>query len=333
MRNKLFITASSAALLLGAGLITPAAAQSTGVWITFEGGYSFFSTNGNANNPAIQCIGCGDTVDITGPGYPVNYFDSDFDDPGAHGSVSIGFQDGMMDHVLSTSFGTFSSESLNVTPTDYNSVGTPYGSCSTSTILCDSKDNALFFNVDWERGHSNTAQNTDAEYRFFYGLRTEYFRWERDANQLLSSSNSFAGSEISEFFGIGPRVGGSAIVPLDIDNAAVPTSFFVEGSGGVLLGNLTNDISPDSYEEFVAVPFVEAEAGFKLDLGGGKSLQFGYQGSGKFGIIAAGGVCTNDYADTTRGITTFHGTQPCGGVGRSDAFAHGMFVRLTIPLS
>jgi hypothetical protein len=249
-----------------------------------------------------------------------------YNDLGGNNDIAFGLSGGM-----------FETDTHYFSPADESdaTIGTPYGildSGSSSNIAGGTnQDEAEFLTGDFEYAWRDQAGSTST--RIFIGARAEVLNWKRTAIQDLTSSDTYAGREESEFFGIGPRIGGSFETPFGANQ-----NFGLVGalSGGVMFGDLDQSFHLDSsssafgdisdYSKTVVVPFVDAEIGVAAQVAPGVALQLGYQAGFTSGILRTATVCTDDGADDIKPYG-----DSCSD-SKSDVFTHGAVIKLTAAL-
>lgn len=292
--------------------------------LSITGGYTWGVPGDAANVFAIQCFGCSDTRFISSRA-SVDERESNLSN--FVGGIKWTREFRTYDFAFGFNAGYLTDTLYTLSASDSNPLGTPYGTLDSSSggASGTSEDTTLFFTGDAEYGwHLGGPNNI----RLHAGLRVEYLDWERTANQDLSSSADYEGIESSTFFGIGPRVGASFERSV---NTSGNLSVFGGISGGFLYGSRDHEVEVSANtngnyttlgDETELIPFGDAEAGLGYLIGPDAQIQIGYQGAYQQDILDTYTVCTNDFADASRG----QGNKSCGN-GESDYWMHGPFLR------
>jgi hypothetical protein len=302
-----------------------------------QGSWTNFEPSKSARRYALECIDCDDTTNIADEDFVISH-ESDFQDmTGAMKFFNV--LSPVNDMAFGLSGGMFTTETNRFAPsyTNDGSIGTPYGTVDSSSSGdgASNQDKANFLTGDFEYGWRNSSASQtlgldNLNTRWFVGARAEILNWKRTAVQDLSSSNLYAGDEKSEFFGIGPRIGGSFDQPL---GATKRFGLFGGLSGGAMYGRREQSFSLSSAStadgdlpgdsDTVVVPFLDAEIGVTAYVNEGITLQFGYQAGFTSGIIRNATVCTDNNADDVKPYN-----DSCGDKS-SDTLTHGAVIRLT----
>lgn len=341
------VTATKRALLAATAIVTVSAGSaiaggSTPETMTvnlfqIQGSWTNFEPSKSARRYALACIDCDDTTDISSEDDVLSYESESQDMTGMMKYFHVLSAEN--DMAFAVSGGMFSTVTNHFSASYTNDVvvGTPYGTLDSSSYSdsANNQDKANYITGDFEYGWRNSgpAQTLGLDSlntRWFVGARAEVLNWKRTALQDLSSSNLYAGEEKSEFYGIGPRIGGSFDKPL---GSTKRFGLFGGVSGGAMIGHRSQRFSvtssstaygdlPDN-SRTVVVPFVDAEIGVSAYLSEGISLQFGYQAGFASGIIRNATVCTDDNADDVKPYN-----ESCGNTS-SDTLVHGAIIRLT----
>ena len=302
-----------------------------GDMLSVQGSWMNFIPSKAARQYALECVDCSSTDDDISAADFTESHESVFQD--FSGAIKYYHDLGdSTDIAFGLTGGMFSTDTNRFSPL-YGldgEIGTPYGTVDSSStgIGATNKDSANFLTGDFEYGWRNSGGSMNT--RLFIGARSEMLNWKRTAMQDLSSSNSYAGTEKSEFLGIGPRIGGSFDMPL---GSSESFGLFGGLSGGVMVGSLEQKFNLDSsstaygdiddYSKAVAVPFADVEMGVSAHLTEGITFQFGYQAGFASGILRTATVCTDDDVDDVKPYNDSCGDE------RSDVLTHGAFIRLS----
>ncbi len=256
---------------------------------------------------------------VTGPGDPLVGFDGS-----PTGKVTIGRRSGQWDMAFSVGGGKFSAD-RGATVNRYETSNlTPFGERDgdTSSESGFTSKSAHFINGNFEVGYSpDPAKTAGVQARVFGGLRFEYMKWQRQISQPNETFGLVKGTESTQFFGVGPRVGGGFEAPIF---SGSPFSLFADVAGGVMLGSQEhradrkNGAGPGmtgTNVSFAGVPFAEGEIGLGWKVIRGGELQLGYQGDWRGGEIRARNIC---------------GASDCPNTQRVDLVTYGPFLRFTM---
>lgn len=305
--------------------------------LSIQGSWLNFQPSTSARRYALECVDCSDTDNIAGANFVLSH-ESDFQD--MSGTLKYyNVLNSSNDMAFGLTGGMFETEIHRLIPLyqQDGNIGTPYGTVDSSStnVGGTNQDKAKFLTGDFEYGWRETGKSNGSGFdqlnrRFFVGARAQFLNWKRTAAQDLSSSNVYAGEEKSEFYGIGPRVGGSFDYPLGTTKRL---GLFGSLSGGAMLGRRKQSFSLDSsstaFEDLhgdsstIVAPFVDADIGISAYLNEGVTIQFGYQVGFEANVLRTATVCTDDYDDD---VAPYN--ESCG-TSSGDVLTHGAVIRLT----